>query len=187
MADVLNDNEFLPLAGRRVYLSGPMTGWPDKNSKAFEEAERIAYSLGAKGVYNPVTHTKSVDWTEREQFLHYDLRILLDCDAVVQLEDWNRSWGAARELEVAITCGIDVFLLESLVAGRDAWVADELSRCPRCGGSAALVGAPAREGGPVRWHAQCGTCGHGSDGVRLITRSDAAIVWNAACRDGRDA
>lgn len=177
------DDEFMPLAGKRIYLSGPMTGYDRRNHDAFAEAERFVRSLGATDVYNPVTHSESVDWTTREMFMHYDLGVLLTCDLMVQLEDWDRSWGAARELEVSITSGIPVVTLHDLREDKREWSAEPMGRCPECGGEPVIAYDTVRQDGEdVRhWYAECPGCGFNSDGIRLLSRSDASRVWNFVC------
>lgn len=39
--------------GKRVFLSGPMTGIEDWNRKAFEHADGVCCILGARHVYSP--------------------------------------------------------------------------------------------------------------------------------------
>ena len=96
--------------GKAVYLSGPMTGIPDFNRAAFEEAEEECWLSGAIGVYNP----KSLigKGLSHEQCMAVDLKALFDMGdlaevVVVQLPGWRKSKGARLEHAVAIACGIE--------------------------------------------------------------------------------
>lgn len=172
-----------PLGGLKVYLSGPMTGRPDKNSVAFAAAEKVTYELGAADVYNPVTHTKSVDWTEREQFLRYDLGVLLGCDIMVQIADWSQSVGALTELTTASACGIDVIELKTLVTWARSYGNGEPDACDACGRRATVVHDGDEKSaldGSCMWHVMCDGCG--AVGPEMMTRRDAIEAWNSGCR-----
>lgn len=83
----------------RVYISGPMTGEPDLNFPAFNE---VANDLRDKGceVENPA-EKGIVDGWEWEDYLRYDLKRLVECDAIWTLPGWHRSPGAQLEVQVA--------------------------------------------------------------------------------------
>lgn len=88
----------------RIYISGQITGLPvaeyvDRFSKA--EAE-----LKAKGyeVINPLHYElKGTQWSEQ---MKTDIRLLLDCDAIYMLSNWERSAGAGLELYIAEGLGL---------------------------------------------------------------------------------
>lgn len=83
----------------KVYVSGPMTGWPDHNFPAFNAA---ADKLRAAGhdVENPADKGIIEGWSW-EDYLRYDLKILCDCDAICLLGEWWASRGARLEQDVA--------------------------------------------------------------------------------------
>lgn len=94
---------------RRIYISGPITGVPDYNRRAFQTAEDLIWEAG----YTPVNPHKlppladvELPW---EDYLKKDLRELLLCDAVVLLEGWSGSRGALLEIQVSRAVGIPVF------------------------------------------------------------------------------
>lgn len=87
----------------RVYISGPMTGYPDYNFPAFREAAEEFRSLGFE-VEDPSEKGVVPGWTW-EQYLAYDLRVMLDCDAIYLLDGWEDSRGSRLECHVAKQLG----------------------------------------------------------------------------------
>lgn len=96
----------------RLYISGGMTGWPDNNLAAFEEA---AVALRAEGheVTSPVELDPeevlegdgwAADDEEYEGFLERDLALINadNLDGVVFIQGWKTSGGAGREGRQAI-------------------------------------------------------------------------------------
>ena len=101
-------------AGRRVYLSGPMTGMPQANFPAFHaEAQRLR-DLGYH-VVNPAELNPNPD-TPWHLCMRADLKALLDCDAIVLLEGWQASQGAHLELHVAHRVGLEVLQAREVTA-----------------------------------------------------------------------
>lgn len=100
------DSEFHdPLATGRperittLYVAGPMSGIPECNYPAFNEAAEQLSGAGFAAV-NPAA---SVTGTEAHyvDFIREDLRMMLDCDGVAVLENWWESTGARNEVQVA--------------------------------------------------------------------------------------
>lgn len=101
----------------KYYIAGPMTGYPDFNWEAFEEAEHELIGWG-----NECTNPHKVGFTPfdvrgmqgdeplEDYQLHHiitdDLEALLSCDAIYLLRGWERSVGARAEHAVAIWRGI---------------------------------------------------------------------------------
>lgn len=99
----------------KLYLSGPMTGYPNHNAEAFAEAARAVAALGHEPV-NPaeLDHQASVEtagdgWniddTTYDELVKRDLEHLADVDGVVFLPGWEKSGGAGREGLRALTLG----------------------------------------------------------------------------------
>lgn len=85
----------------KLYLAGPMTGYPELNFPSFHaEAARLR-SLGHE-VVNPAElnpdHTKA--WTD---CLKNDIKHLVDCDGIALLPGFSDSKGARLEYEIART------------------------------------------------------------------------------------
>lgn len=107
--------------GRRVFISGPMTGLPDWNRAEFERAERELFGLGADKVFNPACIAPMPGEPSRphEAYMAKTLNVLtrLDYtgipnrpyyDCIVMLDGWWASDGARIERAVAEAIGIDV-------------------------------------------------------------------------------
>ena len=88
----------------RLYVAGPMTGYPDFNYPAFNA---VAEALRDKGfdVLNPVDAERhnptpgtpqAWDW-----YMRHALRMVLEADGLALLPGWADSKGAALEVNVA--------------------------------------------------------------------------------------
>lgn len=104
----------------RVYIAGPMTGYPEYNFPAFDRATEQWRAAG-HDVVSPAEMTRSLfkarfgdefDPTSTDariaaggdiyrDFLREDIRHILDCDAIALLPGWEKSKGVAVELTVA--------------------------------------------------------------------------------------
>lgn len=106
-----------------LYVSGGMTGWPDNNQQAFDEAAAMLRRMG----HEPTT---PVEWGRRdgevlagdgwnasddeyEGFLERDLAMInrTNFDGVVFIQGWQTSGGAGREGRQAIEQGLRLFTL----------------------------------------------------------------------------
>ena len=110
------------VSGRRVYLSGPMTGIDSWNAKSFAMAHGLVKTLGARWVFDP--STAYVNWEGdqpslgHEGFMRLDLHELTKSvgpwpgsnyyDLLLHLPGWMESDGCQRETLVAMACGIEV-------------------------------------------------------------------------------
>jgi hypothetical protein len=99
---------------KRVYISGPMTGYPDFNKPAFNrEAERLrvlGYDVVNPAELNP---DETTPWHE---CLRNDIAHLVTCDALVMIEGWERSNGAHLEIHIAHRVGMEIMLARDLIA-----------------------------------------------------------------------
>lgn len=105
----------------KVYLSGPMTGYPDFNRAAFADAAYKLRELGFE-VVNPhqlpepvLTQDEDYNW---RQYLARDVELLIRdnaLDGVVVLPGWEQSRGSVLELHVAQYVGLKVFPLEAVL------------------------------------------------------------------------
>lgn len=89
-------------AGRRVYISGAITGLPaEEAAERFRRAERRLRRAGMVPVC-PLDNglDASAGWA---QHMRRDLEMLAGCDAVYMLDNWSTSRGAQIELRTAIT------------------------------------------------------------------------------------
>ena len=115
--------------GRRVYLSGPMTGLPDWNKAAFDDGMRLLAGFGADidHSYNPADHIDEMRKWSHDRCLMASVRALCSrrpgpqhsiaaYDVLVSLPGWERSAGARLEREVAEACGIEVCDLDEVIS-----------------------------------------------------------------------
>jgi len=101
----------------RIYLAGPMTGYPGHNFAAFY---RAAERLRAAGwdVVNPAENFGGRTDLPRASYMRADVAALVECDAVALLPGWEVSRGAkveyllAREMGLAV---IDVAMLAPML------------------------------------------------------------------------
>lgn len=114
---------------RKVYLSGPMTGYPQDNFPAFEAA---AAALRQRGydVVSPaemdspdelaVLHDQENYGPQYQEFLDRDLALIRDpavgIEALVLLPGFADSNGARREMAAAMARGLGLLLLEDVLA-----------------------------------------------------------------------
>lgn len=110
---------------RRGYLCGPVSGLPDGNRAAFEEAERELTEEGWL-VYNPLNHPRSAECLEESQrlgdgyasgpvyctLMRDFIRWICDADAVFVLPGWHAATGANSEVFVAARIGVPVIDLQ---------------------------------------------------------------------------
>ena len=90
-----------------IYLSGPMTGFKDKNKALFLSN---AQKLRDAGYYvlNPWEldcNKPAVTWAES---LRRDIKALMQCRTVATLPGWKKSKGASLEVYIAKTLGWQV-------------------------------------------------------------------------------
>lgn len=100
-------------ATMRIYVAGPMTGYPHLNFPAFHaEAARLR-ALGYE-VVNPaeLNADPGADWL---QCMRTDIKHLVDCDAIAMLEGWQSSRGARLEYTIALILGHALFRAVDIV------------------------------------------------------------------------
>lgn len=81
----------------KIYISGPMTGYPDDNYPAFFAEEERLIKLGYE-VLNPARLPKQKDWNG---YMRESIKMLMDADEVVMLRGYNMSKGARIEKNIA--------------------------------------------------------------------------------------
>jgi len=86
----------------KLYIAGRIAG--ERNFEAkFRAACNEVFILG----YEPVDPCAIHDGccSTWEQFMHHDIRAMLDCDGVYALRDWRWSKGATIEVQLALRLG----------------------------------------------------------------------------------
>lgn len=110
----------MSLNGKRVFLSGPMTGYLHYNVAEFATAHAIVKAQGAAAVYDPAQQWLNERAEIAKHRTHADY--MLDCiheltrrdyrgkpyyDMLVSIGDWCMRDGATQERQVAVSCGIE--------------------------------------------------------------------------------
>lgn len=102
---------------KKVYLSGPMDGLPNNNKVEFQLAEAYYRDLGFE-VVNPHRLSEALDLYNSEtglnpptycEYLLNDLNALIECDMMVLLKDFKRSFGCSIEIAFAHKAGIPMY------------------------------------------------------------------------------
>lgn len=118
----------------KVYVAGPMAGFPDKNKAAFQFARDMLENLHGLPEANisnpwevpPYDHEgDECPNGQRKVELHgypdkhaagcyyrTDLFEMLQCQAVVLLPGWENSVGARLEMQVATACGLKLVFMD---------------------------------------------------------------------------
>lgn len=93
----------------RTYIAGPMTGLPEFNYPAFNEAARQLRALGFE-VENPADNPPPPCGTWKG-YMRLAVRQLALCDRVVLLPQWQDSRGACAEFSLAKDLGLQILTL----------------------------------------------------------------------------
>lgn len=98
---------------KRIYIAGPMTGKPDLNRKAFQDAAALIVVNfdGMVDVVNPDGIGAVKEWSECtciRTIASELLKHLVICDAIYMLRGWENSKGATAEHAVAKWIGLEI-------------------------------------------------------------------------------
>ena len=94
----------------KLYLSGPMTGLPDYNFPAFEQARDRIRMMGHE-VICPAEAGQVEGWEWRD-YMKRDILMMLDAASLVVLPGWEDSRGARLEVHLASALGMTVYDLD---------------------------------------------------------------------------
>lgn len=131
----------------RLYVAGPMTGLPDNNYPAFNQAADKLRAHGYK-VENPadnkaslqkILHHHPIEYTD---YLRAGLTQLLHCDGVAVLEGWWNSGGARWEVQTAGMLGLEVRPVAGWLAMARDPESPESMAFPRCRIDGCTANAP---------------------------------------------
>lgn len=100
----------------KVYIAGPMTGYPEFNYPAFHDAatrlRKIGFKVVSPAELNPIESTLEVNDEYHAKlyplFLRRDIAALLECDHICMLDGWEKSKGATLERHIASVLGIEL-------------------------------------------------------------------------------
>jgi Domain of unknown function (DUF4406) len=105
----------------KIYLAGPMRGYPDGNASAFAYWTVRLRETGHE-IFNPVEHELTLGYDAstrpiRDCMLDDMSYILREAEAVVVLNGWERSRGALAEMHTAWCCDIPVYRVLDVLTG----------------------------------------------------------------------
>jgi|JI9StandDraft_1071089.scaffolds.fasta_scaffold377901_1 nucleoside 2-deoxyribosyltransferase len=103
----------------RAYIAGPISGLPNGNRAAFDQAA-ARLMLAGYSVVNPHDINAPYPNPTWSEAMRRDIKVMVDCDVIILLPGWGRSRGALLERQIAIALGLRVLDL------CDIGVADEL-------------------------------------------------------------
>ena len=89
----------------RVYIAGPMTGKPDFNFPAFNEAAEALRKAGYEPV-NPANHFRGDTMRKHHEYMREAARELATSQGILLLDGWRESKGATFEACVAHVTGM---------------------------------------------------------------------------------
>ena len=82
---------------KTLYIAGPMTGIPEFNYPAFNDAQRKLEAAG----YTVLNPARQPDGLEYHQYLELALKDVFACDGIALLPSWRLSPGAQAEVALA--------------------------------------------------------------------------------------
>lgn len=94
---------------KKIYIAGPVTGIPERNSHVFCSVSDALTSAGYK-VVNPLRLVPPD--MDRNSVMKRLIPELCACDGVCHLDGWETSAGACVEVAVARACGLEIGNLE---------------------------------------------------------------------------
>jgi hypothetical protein len=92
---------------KTIYIAGPMTGLPEYNKPAFDEAAR--HWKETRVVINPARNYGGDQTLTHAQYMRYSIHQLLIVDAVYMLKGWQDSKGATAEHTIAKSLGLEIY------------------------------------------------------------------------------
>lgn len=96
----------------KLYLSGPMTGYPNLNYEAFHENAKKLRNWGHE-VWSPA-ECKENEGQPWHTCMERDFHAVLAADAVAVMDGWETSRGARSEVFVALVCRHPIFNADTM-------------------------------------------------------------------------
>lgn len=94
-----------------IYLSGPMSGYPDHNFPAFVAAAARLREIGHHVISPHEVVQPVLTW---EACMRNDIKVLMDADVVAVLPGWKASKGARLEITIASALGMQIVDVDRL-------------------------------------------------------------------------
>ena len=93
----------------KIYIAGPMSGYPEFNYPSFFAMEHILKQIGVETVLNPVVIGDGDTTMPYDFYIRHSLQMVSQATAIVMLDGWEKSKGAQLEHLSATTMGLPVF------------------------------------------------------------------------------
>ncbi len=101
--------------GIRVYVLGPMTGYPLENRPAFKAATRKLRAMGFEVVSpDELDDLHPIEVPDWRGYMERDIPYLIQCQAGVALPGWRHSKGATLEGGILAHLGRPIYELPDL-------------------------------------------------------------------------
>jgi hypothetical protein len=98
------------MSAKRLYLAGPMTGLPDYNYPAFRKAAAMLRNEGWT-VECPIENDDGSQGKPWQFYLREAIKQVARSEAIALLPGWAKSRGARLELYIALSLGLETYLL----------------------------------------------------------------------------
>lgn len=117
----------------KVYIAGPMTGYPEFNYPAFHSTAGRLRCMGfdviSPAELNPIDPSLKVDEKYHAElypsYIRRDITALLECDHICMLKGWQASKGATLEHHIARVLGMIQITIGDEENGNHTDVLDE--------------------------------------------------------------
>jgi hypothetical protein len=96
----------------KVYVAGPMTGYPEFNYPAFYAASERLRAIGIEPI-NPARAEGREGCKTWLDFMRLSLIDIAACDGIATLPGWQDSRGAALEVHIARSLDLPVLSIET--------------------------------------------------------------------------
>lgn len=94
------------MQGKRIYISGPVTGRENNNLAAFYEAAAEVARQGGKPV---IPHDYVMPGEGWEAAMKVCVAVMMRCDGLYAMLDWGESRGARIEVALARDIGMTIY------------------------------------------------------------------------------
>jgi hypothetical protein len=95
------------MIAEKVYIAGPMSGYPEWNFPAFNSMAKALRHVGFQ-VVNPAELNEGLQDNWKACMIE-DIRQLMTCDSIFMLKGWEKSKGASLEHHIAKELGLEIY------------------------------------------------------------------------------
>lgn len=99
-----------------VYISGPMSGIKEENKPEFNKMEEDLRNIFGCVVLSPARHPAGLEY---ETYMEYAMIDVDEADIIILLDNWEKSPGAAREINRALDTGKKILKPNQLIKGEN--------------------------------------------------------------------